>query len=148
MLSQAQTQFYRDLCWVVIEIPKPEDLIRAMKWVLTKERAEKDLDIDGAIKVTYTTLLMCADTQCYRTYDFFEIVDVHEAEIAMFSEKIDERRREYTVIVIPKKFADSKIVLKHESELSVHYHIIYRTGIVDPNVVNGWKERIIFENDS
>jgi len=146
MLSQVQSQVFRDLCWVVIEIPKPEDLIKAMKWILAKEKMEKDLDIDSAIKITYTTLSLCGETQCYRTFDSFDIVKVEHAEIVMFSEKVDERRREYTVIVIPKKFANSSIVLRHESEFSVHYHVIYRTGVVD-NTINGWKETVIFEDD-
>ena len=146
MLSQVQSQVFRDLCWVVIEMPKPEDIVKALKWLLRKEKVEKDLDIDSAIKITYITLSLCGETQCYRTFDSFEIVKVEHAEIAMFSEKVDERRREYTVIVIPKKFANSSIVLRHESEFSVHYHVIYRTGVVE-GAINGWKETIIFEDD-
>jgi len=145
--TQTQSQVFRDLCWVTIEIASAEDIVKAMKWILTKERAEKDLDIDSAIKITYITLSLCGETQCYRTFDSFEIVKVEHAEIAMFSEKVDERRRKYTVIAIPKKFTDSKIVLKHENEYGTHYHVIYRTSVVD-NTINGWKETIIFENDS
>ena len=146
MLSQVQSQVFRDLCWVVIEMPKPEDIVKALKWLLRKEKVEKDLDVDSAIKITYTTLSLCGETQCHRTFDSFDIVKVEHAEIVMFSEKVDERRREYTVIVIPKKFANSSIVLRHESEFSVHYHVIYRTGVVD-NTINGWKETVIFEDD-
>jgi len=142
---QVQTQFYRDLCWVAIEVPKPEDIVKALKWLLRKEKMEKDLDIDSAIKITYTTLSLCGETQCHRTFDRFDIVNVREAEVAMFSERIDERRREYTVVVIPKRFASAQIVLKHESELSTHYHVIYTSSTM-PNV-NGWKETIVFEDD-
>jgi len=146
MLSQAQSQVFRDLCWVVIEVPKAEDIVKAMKWILTKERTEKDLDLDASVKITYISLTLCGETQCYRTFDSFEIVKVEHAEIAMFSERIDERRRKYTVIVIPRKFASPSIVLKHENEYGTHYHIIYRTGVVD-NTINGWKETIVFEDD-
>ena len=146
MLSQVQSQVFRDLCWVVIEIPKPEDLIKAMKWILAKEKMEKDLDIDSAIKITYTTLSLCGETQCYKTFDRFDIVNVREAEVVKFSKKIDERRWENTVIVIPKKFTDASIVLKHKNEFGEHYHYIYRTGVVDSSVINGWKEKIIYKH--
>ena len=142
---KTQTQLkYEDICRVTIEVPKSEDLIKALKWLLGREKVERDLDIDSAIKITYFSLALCADTQCYKTFDRFDIVKVEHAEIAKFSKKIDERRWENTVIVIPRKFANSSVVLKHESELSVHYHIIYRTGVVE-GAVNGWKETIVFE---
>ena len=146
--TQTQSQVFRDLCWVVIEIPKPEDLIKALKWILTKERMEKDLDLDASVKITYFTLTQCGDTQCYKTFDRISIANVRNVEIAKFSKKVDERRWEHVIIAIPKKFADAQIVLKHESELSTHYHVIYTSSIIDATNVNGWKERIIFENDS
>jgi len=122
-----------------------EDTVKAMKWILAKEKMEKDLDLDASVKITYFTLSLCGDTQCYKTFDRFDIVKVEYAEIVKFSKKVDERCWEHTIIAIPIKFADSSVVLKHENEYGTHYHIIYRTGVIDPNVVNGWKERIVYE---
>ena len=122
-----------------------EDLIKALKWLLGKEKMEKDLDIDSAIKVTYFSLSSCDDTQCYKTYDFFEVMNVREAEVVKWSRKVDGRRWEHTIIVIPKKFTDASIVLKHKNEFGEHYHYIYRTGIIDTDVVNGWKETVVYE---
>jgi hypothetical protein len=144
--TQTQSQIFQDICKVTIEMASAEDLIKALKWILTKERMEKDLDLDASIKITYFTLAQCNDTECYKSYDSFEVVNVREAEVVKWSRKVDERRWENIVVVIPKKFADSSIVLKHENEYGTHYHTIYRTGVVDPNVVNGWKERIIYEH--
>jgi len=143
---QIQTQFYQDHCWIVLEIPKPEDLIKALKWLLRKEKMEKDLDLDASVKITYTTLSSCDDTQCYKTFDRISIEKVEYAEVVKWSRKVDGRRWENTVIVIPKKFSDSKIVLKHENEYGTHYHVIYISAVVE-GAVNGWKETVIFEDD-
>jgi hypothetical protein len=147
-MSQTQTQsIFQDLCGVTLEVPSAEDIVKALKWILAKEKMERDLDLDSAIKITYFTLSQCSDTECYRTFDRFTIADVRGAEIADDFKKIDERRWEHTIIVIPKRFGYAQVVLKHESELGTHYHVIYTTGIIDPNVVNGWIERIVWHKD-
>jgi len=147
MSSQTQLKqaIFRDLCWITIEVPKAEDIVKAMKWILTKEKMEKDLDLDASVKITYFTLSSCDDTQCYKTFDRISIVKVEYAEVVKWSRKVDERRWEHTIIVIPKKFSDTQIVLKHESEFSTHYHVIYTTSVIDATNVNGWKETIVFE---
>ena len=151
MSSQAQSKIpnqkiFQDLCGVKIEVATPEDIVRAMKWILAKEKMEKDLDLDASIKITYFTLSLCAETQCYKTFDSITIADVRNAEIADDFKKVDERRSEHSIIVIPRKFASAQIVLKHENEYGVHYHVIYTTGIIDPNVVNGWTETIVHKD--
>ena len=143
--TQIQTQTRaQDLCGVAIEVPKPEDIVKALKWILAKENIEKDLDLDASIKITYFTLSLCAETQCYKTFDSITIADVRNAEIVHDSKKIDERRSEHSIIVIPRKFASAQIVLKHESELSTHRHVIYRSSSTE-GTVNGWKESVVFE---
>ena len=122
-----------------------EDTVKAMKWILAKEKMEKDLDLDASVKITYFTLSSCDDTQCYKTFDRISI-KVEYAEVVKWSRKVDGRRWEHTIIVIPKKFTDASIVLKHKNEFGEHYHYIYRTGVVDSSVINGWKERIIYEH--
>jgi hypothetical protein len=152
MSSQAQAQIpnqkiFQDLCRVTIEVPKAEDIVKAMKWILAKEKMERDLDLDSAVKITYFTLSQCSDTECYKTFDRFTVVDVRGAEVADDFKKVDERGWKHTIIVIPKRFGYAQVVLKHESEFSTHYHVIYRTGIIDSNVVNGWTEEIVYRKD-
>jgi hypothetical protein len=144
-MSQTQSIF-QDLCGVTLEVPKAEDIVKAIKWILAKEKMERDLDLDSAIKITYFSLSRCGDTQCYKTFDRFTIVNANGAEIADDFEKIDERRWGHTIIVIPKRFGYAQIVLKHESELSTHYHVIYRSSVIG-ETVNGWKETIVWHKD-
>jgi len=127
-------------------VPKAEDIVNAMKWI-AKEKMKKDLDLDASIKITFYVISRCSDTQCYHSFDSFSIERVEGAEVVDWIRNIDERSWEKVVVVIPKKFVDAFIELRHENEYGVHYHAIYRTGIIDPNVVNGWIERIVYRKD-
>jgi hypothetical protein len=137
-------QIFQDLCRVTLEVPSAEDIVKALKWILAKEKMERDLDLDSAIKITYFTLSQCSDTQCYRTFDRFTIVDVRGAEIADNFKKIDERGWKHVIVAIPKKFGYAQVVLRHENEYGVHYHVIYRSSVIE-GTVNGWKETIVYE---
>jgi hypothetical protein len=108
----------------------------------------KELDFDFAIKIEYTKISRCDDFACYNTFDDYDIVRIYGAIIAKFIDRDDIDKRTYSVklIVIPKKFADAFIELKHKNEYGVHYHVIYRTGVID-NTVNGWKERIVYRRE-
>jgi hypothetical protein len=124
-------------------MPSAEDIVKALKWLLAKEEMESDLDIDSAIKITFYVISRCSDTQCYHSFDSFSIERVESAEVVDWIRNIGERSWEKVVVVIPKKFVDAFIELRHENEFSTHYHVIYRSAVVE-GTVNGWKETIIY----
>jgi hypothetical protein len=145
---QTQTQLkYEDLCRVTLEVASPKEIIEALKWIKNVEL--KELDFDSAIKVEYIKLSRCDDFACYNTFDDFDIERVYGVEVVKFinRDEIDKRTYRVKLIVIPKKFADAFIELRHENEYGVHYHSIYRTSVVDSNAVNGWIERIVYRKD-
>jgi hypothetical protein len=127
-------------------VPKAEDIVKAMKWILAKEKMERELDIDASIKITFYVISRCSDTQCYHSFDSFSIERVEGGVEVDWIRNIDERSWEKVVVVIPKKFADATIVLRHENEFSTHYHVIYRSAVVE-GTVNGWKEVIVPAKD-
>ena len=147
-MSQTQNKI-QDLCRVTIEVPSKEIIIEALKSVAKNVTKLDELDFDTAVKVEYTKISRCDDFACYNTFDDFDIVRVYGAVVAKFIDRDDIDKRAYRVklIVIPKKFVDAFIELRHENEYGTHYHAIYRTGVIDPNVVNGWKERIVYRED-
>jgi hypothetical protein len=143
---QTQAQKYEDLCRVTIEVPAPEDILKAMKWLLAKEEMERELDIDASIKITFYVISRCSDTQCYHSFDSFGVERVERAEAVGYVRNVDERSWEKVVVVIPKKFAGATVVLRHENELGTHYHVIYRSAAAE-GTVNGWKEVIVPAKD-
>jgi hypothetical protein len=138
---------FQDLCRVTIEVASAEEIVEALKWI--KDVELKELDFDSAIKVEYIKISRCDDFACYNIFDDFVVERVYGAEVVKFINRDDIDMRTYRVklVVIPKKFVDAFIELRHENEYGVHYHAIYRTGIIDPNVVNGWIERIVYRKD-
>jgi hypothetical protein len=133
-------------CRVTIEVPTGDEIVEALKWINVAKLDE--LDFDFAIKIEYIKISRCSDTECDRVFDDFDVARIYGAIIAKFIDRDDIDKRTYSVklIVIPKKFADAFIELKHRNEYGVHYHAIYRTGVID-NTVNGWKERIVYRED-
>jgi hypothetical protein len=127
-------------------MPSAEDIVKALKWLLTKEEMKRDLDIDSAIKITFYVISRCSDTQCYHSFDSFGVERVESAEVVDWIRNIDERSWEKVVVVIPKRFASAQIVLRHENEFSTHYHVIYRSAVVE-GAVNGWKETIVYRRE-
>ena len=140
---QTQTK-YEDVCRVTLEVASAEEIVKALKWIKNVE----NLNFDSAIKVEYIEISRCDDFACYNVFDDFVIERVYGAEVVKFINRDDIDKRTYTVklIVIPKS-ADAFVELRHENEYGVHYHAVFRTSIVDPSVINGWKERIVYRKD-
>ena len=124
-------------------MPKDSEIVEALKWINVAELDE--LDFDSAVKVEYIKISRCDDFACYNVFDNFDIVRVYGAIISKTVHREDARNYRVKLIVIPKKFADAFIELRHENEYGVHYHSIFKTGVID--TVNGWKERIVYRED-
>jgi len=124
-------------------VPKDSEIVEALKWINVAELDE--LDFDSAVKVEYIKISRCDDFACYNVFDNFDIVRVYGAIISKTVHREDARNYRVKLIVIPKKFADAFIELRHENEYGVHYHSIFKTGVID--TVNGWKERIVYRED-